>query len=94
LDGQADRTFAQAVARRDTVYRPLLPQVSQGNIRLFSHRQLWRFAAFLVQGIVFPLENQQHFLNVSGFTPYSRLKRTALASTVFFLFPMLSLLHF
>jgi hypothetical protein len=34
------------------------------------------------------LGNQEHFMKVPGFTPYNRLKRTALAFTAFFTLPV------
>jgi hypothetical protein len=86
LDGQADPIF-----RRNTVHPQVLPQVFQGTIQLVFDRQFRRFAPFGVQNMVFLLQNQRHFSKVSGFTPYSRLKRTVLASAAFFPLLMLSL---
>jgi hypothetical protein len=61
------------------------PAVSAPDGKIF-YRQFWWFAAFLMRGVVFLLENRQYFSNISGFTPCSRLKITALASIAFFFF--------
>ncbi|MDR1478094.1 MAG: hypothetical protein LBJ00_04050, partial [Planctomycetaceae bacterium] len=71
-----------------------LPASSLLNAQLVFDRQLGRFTTFLMQNIVFPLKNRQHFLNMSGLTPCNRLKRTVCASPVLFLVSMTSIIAF
>jgi hypothetical protein len=82
-----DRALAGPVFRRDTVHRPVLPQVFQGDTPLVFDSQFGHLAAFLMQSSIFLCGTDAVFSNAAGFTPYSRLKRTALASSAFFPFP-------
>jgi hypothetical protein len=84
LDGQADHTLADTVFRRDTVHRPVLPQVFQDNTQFVSDRQFWRgLPPFCVKHRMRFVESTSFFQNVADFTPYNRLKRTVLASVAF-----------
>jgi hypothetical protein len=60
-------------------------------MQLVFNGQFGRFAAFLVQGNIFLLQNRCHFFKCGGFYPVQPLKKNRFGIFCLFSLPILSL---